>query len=129
MNAADDVKREVLKVEVGKAIVLDGIVFATGKSDISPESESILETAFNTLDENSDITVEIRGYTDNTGSRAGNMRLSQARADAVEAWLVQKGITSERIATKGFGPDNPVVPNTTPEGRQQNRRIEFFRVK
>lgn len=129
LNPADDIKKEVLKVEVGKAIVLEGIVFATGKSDITPESETILQTALNTLEENAEITVEIHGHTDNTGSKATNKRLSLARADAVKAWLVQKGISADRIGTKGFGPDKPAVPNTTPEGRQQNRRIEFFRVK
>ncbi len=130
LNVNDDVpKKEVLKVEVGKAIVLDGIVFATGKSEISPESEEILEKAYNTLAENSEISVEIHGHTDNTGRKSSNMKLSQARADAVKGWLVGKGIAAERVGTKGFGPDKPIAPNTTVEGRQKNRRIEFFRTK
>lgn len=128
LNPSDDVKEEI-KVEVGKAIVLSGIVFETGKSVISPESETILEKAYNTLFQNPEVEVEIHGYTDNTGSRSTNMRLSQARADAVKEWLVGRGISGSRIATKGFGPDNPVAPNTTTDGRQQNRRIEFFRSK
>jgi outer membrane protein OmpA-like peptidoglycan-associated protein len=128
LNPADDVpKKEELQVEVGKAIVLEGIVFATGKSDVTPESESVLEKAYNTLAQNPDIMVEIRGYTDNTGKRASNVKLSQARADAVKNWLVGRGIAAERITTKGFGPDSPVAPNTNAEGRQKNRRIEFFR--
>lgn len=128
LAAVDDVpKKEELKVEVGKAIVLEGIVFATGKSTITTESESLLEKAYNTLAQNPEIIVEIHGYTDNTGKKASNVKLSQARADAVKAWLVGKGVAAERIATKGYGPDNPVAPNATPEGRQKNRRIEFFR--
>ncbi len=130
LNPADDMpKKEELKVEVGKAIVLEGIVFATGKSQINPESETILEKAYNTLAQNPDIGVEIRGYTDNVGKKATNMKLSQARADAVKAWLVAKGVAAERITAKGFGPDNPVASNKTADGRQKNRRIEFFRTK
>ncbi len=130
LDASDDVpKREEIKVEVGKSIVLDGVVFASGKSDITPESEEILTKAFNTLDLNPEITVEIQGHTDNTGRRASNKKLSLARADAVKAWLVAKGIAADRISTKGFGQDKPIAPNTTPEGKQKNRRIEFFRIK
>jgi outer membrane protein OmpA-like peptidoglycan-associated protein len=129
-NPSDDVpKKEELKVEVGKAIVLEGIVFATGKADITPESESNLEKAYNTLAQNPEIAVEIHGHTDNTGSKATNMRLSQARAESVKAWLVNRGIAPERIVAKGFGPDRPVGDNDTKEGRQMNRRIEFFRTK
>ncbi len=130
LDPADDMpKKEELVVEVGKAIVLDGVVFASGKSDITPESESILEKAYNTLNQNPDITVEIQGHTDNTGKKATNTKLSLARANAVKAWLVAKGVADARVSTKGFGPDKPIAPNTTTEGKQKNRRIEFFRVK
>jgi outer membrane protein OmpA-like peptidoglycan-associated protein len=130
LDPADDVPRkEELKVEAGRAIVLEGIVFATGKSDITPESETTLEKAYNTMAQNEGMVVEIQGHTDNTGSQATNMKLSQARAEAVKAWLVKKGIASDRITAKGFGPDKPVADNKTKEGRQKNRRIEFFRVK
>ena len=131
LNPADDIakKPETYKVEVGKAIVLEGVVFATGKADITPASAEILEKAFQTLQQNPDITVEIRGYTDTVGNRPYNMRLSQKRADAVRTFLVQKGIAATRITAKGFGPDNPVASNKTPKGRQQNRRIEFYRTR
>ena len=127
--ASDDLKKEELKVEIGKAIVLDGVVFASGKSTISPESESVLEKAYNTLAQNPEVQVEIQGHTDNSGNKSANMRLSVARAKAVKDWLVAKGVDGSRIATKGFGQTNPVADNTTPEGKQKNRRIEFFRVK
>lgn len=130
LDPGDDVpKKKEIKVEVGKAIILEGIVFRTGSAVIEPASEEILEQAFNTLDQNKDITVEIRGYTDNVGSRAANLRLSQRRADAVKAWLVKKGIAASRITAKGYGMDNPVADNKTAEGRQKNRRIEFFRTR
>jgi len=130
LDASDDVpKKEELKVEVGKAIILEGIVFATGKADVSEEAAMRLETAYNTLAQNPEITVEIRGYTDNVGKKSSNIKLSQRRADSVRDHLVSKGIAAERITAKGFGPENPIAPNTTAAGRQQNRRIEFFRTK
>lgn len=130
LDPADDVpKKPEFKVEVGKAIVLEGIVFKTGSAVIEPKSEEILTQAFNTFDQNKDITVEIRGYTDNVGNRKSNLRLSQRRADSVKAWLVNKGVPADRIASKGYGMDNPIADNKTVDGRQRNRRIEFFRTK
>jgi outer membrane protein OmpA-like peptidoglycan-associated protein len=132
LDPSDDVpkpKKEELVVEAGKAIVLDGVVFETGKSLINATSESVLGQAYNTLAQNPEISVEIRGYTDNIGKAASNIKLSQARAEAVRAWLITKGISAERVTAKGFGPENPVAPNTTPEGKAKNRRIEFFRTK
>jgi outer membrane protein OmpA-like peptidoglycan-associated protein len=130
LDPTDDVpKKEELKVEVGKSIILEGIFFATGKEDISSDAAIRLETAYNTLEQNPDIAVEIRGYTDNVGKKASNIKLSQRRADAVRNHLVSKGIAGERITAIGLGPENPISSNATPAGRQQNRRIEFFRTK
>ncbi len=131
LNPADDMppKKEELKAEVGKAIVLEGIVFKTGSAQIGPQSEDVLTKVYNTLEQNPGIEVQINGYTDNVGKRSSNMKLSAERADAVKQYLVGKGIKAERIATKGLGPDNPVASNTTADGRQKNRRIEFVRTK
>ena len=130
LDPKDDVpKKEEFKVEVGKSIALEGVTFASGKATLTPESEATLEKAYNTLYQNPEVVVEIQGHTDNAGKRATNMKLSDARANAVKAWLVAKGIAAERVTTKGYGPDKPVAPNTTKEGKAKNRRIEFFRVK
>ncbi|RCK72603.1 MAG: Calcium-binding acidic-repeat protein precursor (ARP) [Ignavibacteriae bacterium] len=129
LDPKDDVKKEEIKVEPGKAIVLEGIVFKTGSAEITPESEEILEKAYNTLSQNPEIEVEIHGHTDDIGKSTYNMKLSQRRADSVKEYLVQKGIDPARIKTKGFGSTKPIVPNDSPENRQKNRRIEFYRVK
>ena len=102
---------------------------ALRKATIEPQSEETLTQAFNTLKDNPDISVEIRGYTDNVGSVASNTKLSLRRAQAVKAWLVKKGIQAERIGVKGYGPENPIGDNSTEDGRMKNRRIEFFRSK
>ncbi len=130
LDPSDDVpKRTVRTVEVGKAIVLEGIVFKSGKTAIEQQSEETLMQAYSVLAENPEIAVQIRGYTDNVGSATANQRLSLRRAESVKAWLVSKGIAASRIAVSGLGAENPIGDNTTPEGRAQNRRIEFFRTK
>ena len=130
LDPSDDVpKKPTFSVEVGQKIVLEGVVFKSGKADISPQSEAILEKAFNTMKAFPEIQVEIQGHTDDKGKRDKNLKLSQDRADAVKAFMVRKGIEPDRIITKGYGPDRPLVLNTTSEGRQTNRRIEFVRTK
>ncbi len=129
LDPKDDFKKEELKVEIGQAIVLQGVEFETGKADLTPQSEDTLAKAYNTLNQNPEIEVEIQGYTDNVGSKSFNKKLSLARANAVKDWLVKKGIAADRVQTKGLGSDKPIAPNTTPEGRQKNRRIEFLRTK
>jgi outer membrane protein OmpA-like peptidoglycan-associated protein len=127
LDPSDDVPK--MKVEVGKSIVLEGVTFRSGSATLTPESENTLELAYETMRDNPTVEVEIRGYTDNVGKKASNMKLSQKRADSVKDWLVQKGIDPTRITTKGFGPDNPIDTNTTEVGRAKNRRIEFYRTK
>ncbi len=127
--ADDDIKKEGLKVEVGTAVILEGLTFETGKAVILPESDAILEKAYNTFEQNPDGVLEVHGHTDNTGKRSTNMKLSQARADAVKTWLVKRGVAEHRIIAKGFGPDKPIAPNDTKEGRAKNRRTDFYRAK
>ena len=123
LDPSDDV------VKIGVPIVLEGITFATNKSDVTPESEKILMGALKTLQTYPEIFVEISGHTDNVGSNAFNQKLSQRRADSVRAWLVAKGIVGDRITAVGYGEESPRVANDTEENRRLNRRIEFKRIK
>ena len=123
LNPDDDV------VKLKAPIVLEGINFAINSAVITPESEQTLQKALTTLKVNPDIFVEIKGYTDNTGKRSYNIKLSKQRAESVKNWLVNHGADSEKITALGLGPDNPIAPNNTKEGRMKNRRIEFVRVK
>jgi len=107
-----------------KGLVLDSIEFATGKADLVGESSKRLDVVVEYMTHKKSVKIEIGGYTDNVGDKAKNKALSQKRADAVRAYLVSKGIDGERINAVGYGDADPVAPNTTPEGRQQNRRIE-----
>lgn len=127
LDPKDDI--EALKLEEGKNLVLEGIVFATGSATIQPESETILRKVVYTLRDNPDISVEIQGHTDNRGRKNANITLSLNRANSVKEYLVAQGIDGNRISTKGFGPDRPIATNNTEAGRQQNRRIEFSVIK
>jgi outer membrane protein OmpA-like peptidoglycan-associated protein len=100
-------------------------MFETGKSALKPESFTVLDIVAQSLNANPDIRIEIAGYTDNTGSEATNLRLSQARADAVRAYLGSKGVAPGRMVAKGYGAANPIAPNSTAAGRAQNRRVEL----
>ena len=127
-DGCPDTKPEIA-VEKGQAIVLDGVNFATGSAKLTPNSKTILDKVVRTMTQNPDLEVEVRGYTDNTGSYSGNMKISKRRAESVKAYLVENGIDAARISAVGFGPEDPIAPNDTRDGRAQNRRIEFFRVK
>ncbi len=127
LDKSDDIFEEI--EEVGAAIVLEGISFELGKAEITAESEEVLTKVYNTLIAYPDMSVEIRGYTDNTGPRVFNVHLSKLRATAVKDYLVGKGIDANRIEAKGLGPDNPIATNDTIDGRRKNRRIEFVRTK
>ena len=101
--------------------------FQTGKAVILPVSQGILDQVAQSLVDNPDVNVEVGGHTDSQGSEAANLRLSQARADAVREYLIGKGVPAARITAKGYGEGSPVADNTTAAGRSANRRVELNR--
>ena len=104
--------------------VLQGVQFDTGKATLTSGSSARLDTVVEYMTHKKSAHIEISGHTDNVGNKKDNKRLSQQRADAVRDYLVSKGIEASRIQPVGYGDERPVAPNDTPEGRQQNRRIE-----
>jgi len=104
------------------------VAFVTRSSDLDAESSvAALEESLGVLRRYPDERWVVRVHTDSQGSRRFNERISQARADAVKQWLVDRGIDPARLDTEGVGEAEPVAPNDTPEGRAQNRRVELRR--
>ncbi len=115
----------MIKVKVGKRVVLNNILFESGKSILTKGSYTELDRLVNILRDNPLMKIEISGHTDKTGSEPLNFKLSGERANAVVEYLVQKGIVRSRLESKGYGSLQPVDVNTTPAGRAKNRRVEF----
>jgi len=106
-----------------------GILFESGKSDLKPESTPTLKSIAAALKAHPDLKVEIQGHTDNVGSAASNLTLSQARAEAVKAALTSDyAVSADQLSAKGYGDTKPVTKNTTPEGRANNRRVEIVKL-
>jgi outer membrane protein OmpA-like peptidoglycan-associated protein len=113
------------KVAVGSSIVLKNIFFDFNQASLRPESINELQRLIKLMNEISTLKIEISGHTDNIGSSQYNKTLSERRAKAVVDYLIENGISANRLTYKGYGFDMPVAPNDTDEGRQQNRRTEF----
>lgn len=102
------------------------ILFAVDSADLTGALRSDLRTLANSLNRYPDTTVSIIGHTDNTGSAEYNQDLSARRARAVSSVLVDAGVNPVRLRSIGRGEDAPIATNLTPEGRQQNRRVEII---
>ena len=111
-------------LEINAAIVLKNIFFDFNKYELKPESQVELDKLVQLLHENPTLTVQIEGYTDNVGSSADNLKLSENRARSVVNYLITKGIAANRLKAKGYGAAQPLTENSTEEGRAQNRRTE-----
>jgi outer membrane protein OmpA-like peptidoglycan-associated protein len=106
-----------------------GILFATGSATIEGESTPTLKEIGDMLTAHPDLKLTIEGHTDNVGAASANQTLSEQRAAAVKDYLVAKfGVDGARLVTKGFGATKPAAPNTTAEGRQNNRRVELVKM-
>jgi len=123
MPAADEMKNEIEKT--GKAVL--NINFDTGKATLKPDGQKVVDEIWLLLNDNPSLNLSIEGHTDNTGSAEHNYILSTNRTNTVMYALAAKGIAIERLKTKGFGADKPLVANDSEENKTKNRRVELVK--
>jgi outer membrane protein OmpA-like peptidoglycan-associated protein len=111
--------------QVPKSFVADHLTFEGFPPKISPDSANTITSLTTILKAFSSAKLKIEGHTDNAGDPAENRKESLERAAAVKDALVQAGVPADRITVEGIGPDRPIAPNDTEEGRTKNRRIEL----
>ncbi len=115
----------LVPLEVGQTVVMNNIFFDFGKSTLQPNSYPELDRVVKMLVDNPKMMIAINGHSDNVGNHAVNMQLSTDRASAVGKYIVSKNIAPFRLRIQGYAETKPIAPNTTEEGRQKNRRVEF----
>lgn len=125
--AVDELGCPVLFPGTTRGLVLQGVNFQTASATLTAASLARLDQIAMSLRAHPDVRVEIAGYTDDQGVQATNIRLSQARADAVRAYLIRQGVPGTQLTARGFGSANPLDSNATPTGRARNRRVELHR--
>ena len=110
----------------GLVLTVGDVLFAPGKADVGPGAQRSIDKLAEFLRAYPKRNVLIEGHTDNLGNEDFNIKLSQQRADSVRDLLIARGVSPQRIRTKGYGPKFPVVDNESAAGRQQNRRVEVL---
>ena len=129
----EDMKQEITSNDILNALNQDGrialyINFETGKSDIKPESQKIIDQIAEMLKANPALKISVEGHTDNVGTPAANQTLSENRARAVMNATMAKGIDKSRLSAKGWGQGKPISDNNTEDGKAKNRRVEIVKL-
>jgi outer membrane protein OmpA-like peptidoglycan-associated protein len=114
------------QTDLGIVLTVGDVLFASGKADIAPGAQRHIDKLAEFLNKNPNRNLLIEGHTDNTGGEDLNIKLSQQRAEAVRDLLIARGVSPQRITTRGYGPKYPLVSNDSAAGRQQNRRIDVL---
>jgi outer membrane protein OmpA-like peptidoglycan-associated protein len=124
----DAVSGSVTSIEgcgVGDSIVLRGVNFDTNKAALTVNAKTLLDDVAEDLKRFPDVTVEVSGHTDSRGASEYNQQLSERRAETAVNYLVEAGVSRDRLAAEGYGEDRPVADNETAEGQDRNRRVEL----
>ncbi len=108
------------------ALLVDEVLFATSSNEPTAEFISLLDRVPGLMNRHPSITLDVVGHTDDRGSAGGNLELSSERAEAAKSYLVDLGVSSDRLTTRGAGESEPVDTNTTRDGRARNRRVELI---
>ena len=116
-------------IEKVDLVNIEAVTFEFNSIKVTKTSQEVIEHVVEAMKKNSDLVLEVRGFTDNTGSDSVNIRMSKKRALAVKQMLVDQGIAPTRMITSAMGHRNPVATNSTPEGRALNRRVEFYELQ
>ncbi|TAL70069.1 MAG: OmpA family protein [Bacteroidetes bacterium] len=119
----------LVPIEEGQTVRMNNLFFEFGKYEILQDSYPELNRIIKFLNDNPSVRIQISGHTDSIGSINSNLVLSRNRAKAVSFYILANGISKSRLITKGFGDTKPVAGNSSEEGRQQNRRVEFLILK
>lgn len=109
-------------------IISTGVRFDVGKATLRPESMGVINTIYQLMSDHPDVRFSIEGHTDSDGDEASNLKLSEQRAETVVSTLKQMGIDGSRLSSKGWGENKPISDNATPEGKANNRRVEFVKL-
>jgi outer membrane protein OmpA-like peptidoglycan-associated protein len=117
------------RLNVGKAIVMKNVLFQRGTTILLESSKPDLLNVINLLKENPKVELEIAGHTDNVGDADMNLELSEKRAATIKKYLVDNGIASKRVTSKGYGKTKPIADNSKEETRKLNRRVEYIITK
>jgi outer membrane protein OmpA-like peptidoglycan-associated protein len=125
-DGCPDKGKTKVKVTEEKIEILERVYFDTNKATIKQRSFNVLDQVATVLKRNPQITkVRVEGHTDSRGSAEYNLELSKRRAQAVKEYLVDAGIGADRLVSEGYGETQPIETNTTAQGRERNRRVEF----
>lgn len=110
---------------LGDVVELDGVTFELDSDRLRPDAKTILDAVAEVMKRYPEMLIEVAGHTDSLGSDAYNQQLSQQRAEAVRQYLVDTGISGNRMTAVGYGESEPVDSNDTADGRERNRRVEM----
>jgi len=118
-------KYTLVEVKKDRIVIKQQVHFVSAKWQVLKDSYPLLDQVVQVLRDFPKMRVSVEGHTDAIGGESANMKLSQARAESVQAYLVGKGVPADRLEAVGFGPTKPIATNKTEKGRGQNRRTEF----